>query len=411
MASKRLIRAGQVTAALVVVALTTVFVSGASTSTNFTLDDATAPGAAGDAFSTNFHISGTLPESAGGLPATSTNFIMETQLVPDTYEPVDTTPPVITSGPTAVYLSDDRALIEWTTDELSTGTVDYGLTTAYGSSVSQPTAYLVLHQALITGLTASTTYDFQVSSTDPYNNGPTTSTNSQFTTAAAADTTAPVFQTNTVTFLSLTSVRIDFSVDEPSSTVLEFGPTTALGTSLSDISYLTTNTRTITGLTAGTQYFYDITATDPSNNASMAGQQSFTMPVAVNITTTTVPDGTNGAFYSATVMAQDGVGALTFSLDAGSLPSGVLLDGPTGVISGTPNGTGTFNFDIRVTDSGSPASTDVAAYTMNVNNPPGKKKDDSKCSTGEGSGLSWLLLLGLCAMGAVVARNSRRRLA
>ena len=46
MNKKRWIRAGQITAALVVVALTTVFVSGASTSTNFALYDATAPGAA-----------------------------------------------------------------------------------------------------------------------------------------------------------------------------------------------------------------------------------------------------------------------------------------------------------------------------------------------------------------------------
>ena len=73
MQTKRWIRAGQLAAALVVVALTGVLVSGApSTSTNFSMDDMSNPGAAGDAFSTNFHVSATIPESAAGIPASST---------------------------------------------------------------------------------------------------------------------------------------------------------------------------------------------------------------------------------------------------------------------------------------------------------------------------------------------------
>ena len=409
MQTKRWIRAGQIAAALVVVALTTVFVSGASTSTNFALYDATAPGAADDAFSTNFHISGTLPESVAGQNATSTNFILDTSLVPDTFGGGDILPPVITAGPTAIYLADDRALIQWTTDESSTGTVDFGLTTAYGTSLNQIPVFATLHQVLITGLTASTTYQFQVSSTDPFSNGPTVSTNAAFTTTAAADTTNPTFQSLNVTFLSLTSVQIDFDVDEPCSTDVDYGLTTALGTVLSDTTFLTTNTRTINGLTPGTQYFFDITASDPSGNATANGIQFFTMPVAVNITTSTLPDGTRTAFYSATVASLGGVGALNYTVDAGALPTGLMLDASSGVISGTPTTGGAFNFDIRVTDSGSPSSTDVAAYSVFINEPQKKDKKDEGCSTSEGAGLSWMLLLGLLAGVAVTIRNTRRR--
>ncbi|MCA8910760.1 MAG: putative Ig domain-containing protein [Planctomycetes bacterium] len=411
MQTKRWIRAGQLAAALVVVALTGVLVSGApSTSTNFSMDDMSNPGAAGDAFSTNFHVSATIPESAAGIPASSTNFTITTEFVPPTYGNGDITPPVITAGPTAIYLADDRALIEWTTDENADGTVDYGLTTAYGSSQSQTASFTTLHQVLITGLTASTTYNYQVNSTDPFSNGPTTSTNAQFTTAAAPDTTNPSFTSTTVTPLSLTSVQIDFTVDEPCTTDLDYGLTTGLGTVLSDAAFRTSNTRTITGLTPGTQYFFDITATDPSGNSNTNGIQTFTMPVAVNITTSSLPDGTRTVFYTATVMAQDGVGALSYTLDAGALPPGLILDGPTGVISGTPTTNGSYSFDIRVTDSGTTTSSDVAAYTVNIGDPSGGGggKDDSKCSTAEGSGLSWMLLLGLLAGMAVIARNARR---
>jgi hypothetical protein len=411
MKTKRWIRAGQMIAAMVVVAVTGVLVTGAPfTSTNFIMDDTSAPGAAGDAYSTNFHISATLPESAAGqVDAASTNFILNTDFVPDTYEPSDTIPPVIVAGPTAIYLADDRAVIEWETDELASGTVDYGLTTAYGSSASQAAAFATIHQVLITGLTASTTYDFQVSSSDPAANGPTTSANAQFTTVAGPDTTAPSFISTTVTFLSITSVQIDFTVDEPCNTTLSYGLTTALGTNLPDAGWFTANTRIITGLTSGSSYFFDVTATDPSGNSSMQGQQSFTMPLPVSLTTSIVPNGKRTKFYSTTVVAVAGVPPLTYTIDAGALPPGLTLDGPTGVISGTPTTNGSYNFDVLVTDSGTTPSTDNAAYTIVISSPSGGgDDDDSGCSTGDGSGLAWLLLLALCAMGALVTRNARR---
>jgi hypothetical protein len=68
------------------------------------------------------------------------------------------------------------------------------------------------------------------------------------------------------------------------------------------------------------------------------------------ITTTTLPGGTVGQPYNQTLQASGGVGALTWTLSAGSLPALLSLS-PAGVISGTPTTTGTANFTVRVTDS------------------------------------------------------------
>jgi hypothetical protein len=45
--------------------------------------------------------------------------------------------------------------------------------------------------------------------------------------------------------------------------------------------------------------------------------------------------------------AEANVNSLTFELASGTLPPGVTLNGATGVLSGTPNTPGTYNFTIR----------------------------------------------------------------
>jgi hypothetical protein len=57
------------------------------------------------------------------------------------------------------------AVISWQTNNAANGRVDYGLTTAYGSSMSDATR-VTAHALTLTGLTASTTYHYKVTSVD-----------------------------------------------------------------------------------------------------------------------------------------------------------------------------------------------------------------------------------------------------
>ena len=71
----------------------------------------------------------------------------------------------------------------------------------------------------------------------------------------------------------------------------------------------------------------------------------------LSITTSSLPDGTVGVFYSALLAADGGKMPFTWSLENGSLPQGITLDAATGALSGTPSTPGTSNFTIRVTDA------------------------------------------------------------
>jgi peptidoglycan hydrolase-like protein with peptidoglycan-binding domain len=85
-----------------------------------------------------------------------------------TAAPADTTPPIISSV-VATSISTSTETISWTTNEAATTQVNYGLTTSYGTATSSA-ALVTSHSIVLTSLTASSTYDFQVSSVDASNN-------------------------------------------------------------------------------------------------------------------------------------------------------------------------------------------------------------------------------------------------
>lgn len=67
----------------------------------------------------------------------------------------------ITSGPTVSDMTDTTAVVTWTTDVPSTGTVEYGLNFAYGGTASH-SGLSTTHVVQLTGLQKSTTYQYRV---------------------------------------------------------------------------------------------------------------------------------------------------------------------------------------------------------------------------------------------------------
>lgn len=73
----------------------------------------------------------------------------------------------------------------------------------------------------------------------------------------------------------------------------------------------------------------------------------------------------SNAAYTNTLAAQGGTGVYTWSITAGALPAGLTLS-PSGTISGTPASSGTSNFTVRVTDSGSATAQQSFALLVTV---------------------------------------------
>src|SRR5215469_5976677 len=92
----------------------------------------------------------------------------------------------------------------------------------------------------------------------------------------------------------------------------------------------------------------------------------------VTITTSTLAGGIQGTAYSQTLTASGGTSPYAWTLVSGTnLPAGLTLSS-SGVISGTPSGSGTTNFTVKVTDSSNPAQTAQAtlSITVTAGNPP-----------------------------------------
>jgi len=133
---------------------------------------------------------------------------------------------------------------------------------------------------------------------------------------------------------------------------------------------LTLATGQISGTpTAQGTFNFTVKVTDSSSpNQSVSANLSITINGALTITTTTLPNGTDGSSYSATVTASGGLPPYSWSVSAGSLPNGLNLNSNTGQITGTPTVTGTFNFTVEVADSETPTANATANLSITINN-------------------------------------------
>ena len=96
--------------------------------------------------------------------------------------------------------------------------------------------------------------------------------------------------------------------------------------------------------------------------------QNFTLIVSsgVNITTTSLPTGPPSVPYSAAVIAAGGSLPYHWSVSAGTLPPGLVLDPNSGLISGTPTAQGAFRFTVQVSDFS--GGTATKAFTIVIGN-------------------------------------------
>jgi hypothetical protein len=171
----------------------------------------------------------------------------------------------------------------------------------------------------------------------------------------AAVTVTPV----PVTGVSLNKTTTQLNVGDTETLTASVIPTNATNKTVtwtsSNTSVATVAGGLVTAAAAGTA---TITATtqDGGFTATCAVTVTSTpTPTVPTITTTTLPGGTVGTAYSQTLTAT-GTAPIAWSIDSGSLPSGLSLNASTGAISGTPTAASTSNFTVKASNSAGSAT-------------------------------------------------------
>jgi Purple acid Phosphatase, N-terminal domain len=125
-----------------------------------------------------------------------------------------TGPPLI-SNVSAGSITSSGATITWMTDEVSDSQVEYGTTTAYGSSSPLDTALVTSHSMPLSGLAASTLYHYHVKSKDTVGN---LAVSGDFTFTTLAPDTTPPMGTVTInagaTYTNFTTVTLTLSCSD-----------------------------------------------------------------------------------------------------------------------------------------------------------------------------------------------------
>lgn len=118
----------------------------------------------------------------------------------------------------------------------------------------------------------------------------------------------------------------------------------------------------------GTSTFTAQVADSGSPVVTATKQLSITVnPAPLLITTTSLPNGVTTKTYNAALQSSGGTGAVTWSVTVGSLPTGLVLNAATGVISGTPTTAGSTSFTVMATDSAVPTpQTKTQALSITV---------------------------------------------
>jgi Putative Ig domain len=115
---------------------------------------------------------------------------------------------------------------------------------------------------------------------------------------------------------------------------------------------------------------------DLAETALVAGQDidvdaSLTLTAtvtAMSISPTSLPSATAGSPYSVSLNVSGGTGPYTWT--SGGLPEGLVMDGSTGQISGTPTTSGTFTLTAAANDLLVPPLAAGESYTLSIAGPP-----------------------------------------
>lgn len=212
----------------------------------------------------------------------------------------------------------------------------------------------------LTGLTDGATYYFAITAYDTSGNQSAYSSQVSKTLAAAADTTPPVISGVYSGNITSSGATVNWTTDELSDTQAQWGLTTALGSSTTLNTQLSTaHSQTISGLSPSSTYYYKVLSRDASGNLATSSSYTFTTsaaadttpPVVSNVVVSSVTADTATVTWTTNEASTSQVNyGLTASYGYSTTLDSNLTTTHTVVISGLA-GYSTYDFRVRSKDA------------------------------------------------------------
>lgn len=235
------------------------------------------------------------------------------------------------TGIQASTITTSSAIILWTTSNAATSTVEYGTTTAYGSTAA-PSGTRTSHQVALSSLAPSTTYHYRVSGSD--------GTGQTYQSADQTFTTlGPTVITNVVaTPLTSRSIRITWTTNHAADSKVRYGTSTAYGSEVYDATLVTSHSLTLTGLEPNATYHYEVLSVGntSTNDADATASSLLSVPTILE----PIADVTFAASQRVRVVGLAGSGQTV----------GIYVDGEldgTTTARTTSTGTGDFAYTVK----------------------------------------------------------------
>ena len=224
---------------------------------------------------TTYTVVASSADPVGNGPSESQPLSFTTPMEPDEDAPV------LTSGPQIIALEDRTATISWSTDEGASAIVDYGDFTLDQSLVV--TEALSQQTVKLTNLNPAKSYQFRVSVTDAFGNGPSQSSVQAFATAIGPDELAPQITAGpTVEEVTDRSAIIAWTTNEGTDGFVHFGtdaPDAIIGRAEVELEHRVE----LTNLEAATAYRFNVASADAAGNGPATSAE-------LVLTTTAAPD-------------------------------------------------------------------------------------------------------------------------
>jgi cellulose binding protein with CBM2 domain/fibronectin type III domain protein len=289
------------------------------------------------------------------------------------------TGPTTPGTPTASGITSTGATLTWAASTDPAGVTGYDVLNASNTVIASVTT----NSAVLAGLTPATQYVLRVRAKDAAGNLSTPSASVTFTTAAGSDTTPPNPPgTPTASGITSSSVTLSWAASTDNVGVTGYDVVRINGTTETVVASPSTNSATITGLTAATGYTFAIYAKDAAGNRSTrSGPVAVTTASGATTSTCKVGYSVNdwgGGFTATIVISNTGASTLngwtlafawpgnqhiTNGWSATYTQSGAQMTATNLSYNGTiaPGGNTTIGFNASYTGS-NPAPT---AFTIN----------------------------------------------